>query len=117
MNAERTIEIPISEGNNIAETIYEQLKATSPEPWSIFGILGVRATVKGKDSLTLKLAGVQHINTVVIKYDHGTDLYNIEFWNCRILNREPYVQSYVVTERKGVGWEDMAQVIMRTVKQ
>ena len=117
MNTGRTIEIPISEGNNIAETIYEQLKATSPEPWSIFGILGVRTMVKAKDSLTLKLAGVQHINTVVIKYDEGQDIYNIEFWNCRILNREPYVQSYVVTERKGVFWEEMAELIMRTVRQ
>lgn len=117
MNGRTEIQIPISEGENVAETIYQQLKATSPEPCSIFGMLGVRTMVKAKDSLTLKLAGVQHINTVVIKYDEGLDLYNIEFWNCRILNREPYVQSYVVTERKGVYWEEMADVILRTVRQ
>ena len=114
MNNGRTVEIPESEGQNIAETIYDQLKATNRE---IFEMLGVTKMVSAKDSLKLKLSGIQHINTIIIKLDEGRDLYDIEFWNCRILNREPYIQNYLVTERKGIFWEEMAEVILRTVRQ
>ena len=110
-------QIPESEGNNIAETIYEQLKATSPEPCSIFGILGVQKMIKSSDSLTLKLAGVQQINTVVIKYDEGQDLYNIQFWNCRVLKREPYIENEMVSENKDVFCDEMAELIIRKVQK
>jgi hypothetical protein len=110
-------QIPICEGQNIAETIYEQLKTTSPEPWSIFGVLGIKTCVKSKDSLTLKLAGVQKINTVVITYNQETDLYDISYHNCRILNREPWVENEKITETKGIDWESMAEVIIRTVRK
>lgn len=111
MENETQNQIP-TEGENISKTIYEQLKATCP---TIFAMLGVRRLVQGKDSLTLKLGGVQKINTVVIKYDEGWDLYNIEFWNCRVVTREPFVINDKIKETKGIYCGEMAQVIISEV--
>ncbi len=101
-----------TEGENVSKTIYEQLKATCP---TIFAMLGVRTVVQGRDCLTLKLGGVQKINTVVIQYDEGWDLYDIQFWNCRIVTREPFVIQDKVEEKKGIYWDQMAQVIISGV--
>ena len=108
MENETQNQIP-TEGENISKTIYEQLKATCP---TIFAMLGVRTVVQRRDSLTLKLGGVQKINTVVIQYDEGWDLYDIGFWNCRVLTREPFVINDKVEEKKGIYWDQMAQVII-----
>lgn len=102
-----------TEGEIVSRTIYEQLKATRP---TIFVTLGVRTIVQGRDSLTLKLGGVQKVNTVVIQYDEGWDLYDIEFWNCRVLKREPFVIQDKVDEKKGIYWDQMAQVIVSGVQ-
>ena len=101
-----------AETENVSRTIYEQLKATYP---TIFAMLGVRTVVQGRDSLTLKLGGVQKINTVVIRYDEGWDLYDIEFWNCRVMTREPFVINDKIEEKKGIYWDQMAQVIISEV--
>lgn len=98
---------------NVSKTIYEQLKATCP---AIFSLLGVRTIVQGRDSLTLKLGGIQKVNTVVIRYDQGWDLYDIQFWNCRVLAREPFVIQDKVDEKKGVYWDQMAEVIISGVQ-
>ena len=102
-----------AEAEIVSRTIYEQLKATCP---TIFAMLGIRTIVQGRDSLTLKLGGVQKVNTVVIRYDEGWDLYDIEFWNCRILTREPFVIQDKVDEKKGIYWDQMAQVIISGVQ-
>jgi|SRR5579864_6077205 len=112
MENETRNQIPTEE-ENISKTIYEQLKATSP---TIFAMLGVRRLVQGKGSLTLKLGGVQKINTVVIQYDEGWDLYNIEFWNCRVVTREPFVINDKVKEKTGIYCDEMAQVIISEVQ-
>ncbi len=101
-----------TEGENVSKTIYKQLKATCP---TIFAMLGVRRLVQGRDCLTLKLGGVQKVNTVVIQYDEGWDLYDIQFWNCRIVTREPFVIQDKVEEKKGIYWDQMAQVIISGV--
>lgn len=112
MENETQNQIP-TEGHNISKTMYQQLKATSP---TIFAMLGVRTMVQGENSLTLKLGGVQKINTVVIQYDEGWDLYNIEFWNCRVVTREPFVINEKVKEKKGIYCDEMAQVIISEVQ-
>ncbi|MGI0060913.1 MAG: hypothetical protein ACREBA_00500 [Nitrosotalea sp.] len=112
MENETQNQIP-TEGENISKTMYQQLKATCP---TIFAMLGVRKIVQGRDSLTLKLGGVQKINTVVIRYDEGWDLYDIEFWNCRVMAREPFVIQDKVEEKKGIYWDQMAQVIISGVQ-
>ncbi|MDE1765538.1 MAG: hypothetical protein KGI27_04580 [Thaumarchaeota archaeon] len=102
----------LTEVEIVSRTIYEQLKGTCP---TIFAMLGVRTVVQGRDSLTLKLGGVQEINAVVIRYDEGWDLYDIGFWNCRVLTREPFVINDKLEEKKGIYWDQMAQVIISEV--
>lgn len=100
----------------VAQTIYEQLKAATISGWSFLDSIAAKSFVASKDSLTFKIAGTQPINTIVIRYDEGLDLYNVEFHNCRILEKYPYIINKKIDEVTGIYWDGLAELIARKVR-
>lgn len=101
----------------VAKTIHEQLSSSSVNGWPFYLAVAVDKRIAGESSLTLKIANSgQKCNTIIINYDEGADLYNIEFWNCRVLSRDPYIIQDKLDTSERVYFDDMAELIYNKIR-
>lgn len=107
----------LSEKYEIATTIHTQLSQSSINGWPFYLAVAVDKRIAGESSLTLKIANSgQKCNTVIINYDAGADLYNIEFWNCRVLTRNPYIIQDKLEAIEGIYFDAMAELIYNKIR-
>lgn len=87
----------------VAQTINSQLEQND-----FFKVIKVDQKIATTDGLMLKLKKTNGINTVIIKYNYGTDLYDLEFWNCSTL---PQLILDKVSSDNGFYWEQLPDAI------
>jgi hypothetical protein len=95
---------------SVSTTIQKQLQSQG-----FFRIIKVNHVLASQDSLTLKFPTRRGVNTAVIIYDKMLDLYNLEFWNCRVLEREPFIINSKENVLKGIYWDHLSEIISREV--
>lgn len=92
---------------NVARTILDQIKTLDR---FALGAWGAKEFVNMGDGLKFKTSGMTpYKGYVYVKYDHGSDLYNVEFF--RIRKCEVKVDKKV----EGVYAEDLVDIIDRFV--
>lgn len=114
MHKSQTELIP-DEGYTIAKTTLAQLSASKLHGLPFIGMVGAKEFKYGIDgSLVFKVAG-KKINRVVVNYNRGSDLYDIEFWDCRILDKDPYVINNKISSKEAVYNDEIAETIAREI--
>lgn len=58
------------------------------------------------------VSGDKGVNKVVVKYDEGSDLYNVEFWNINLNREDPSKQ---IDQQNGVYFDQLTDTIWRGV--
>jgi len=103
--------------NQIIETMIEQVnQKPKNEPLRLLTALQAdhMAYSNTEKSLKFKVKGDRKdINTVVVKYDEGIDLYDIEFHMCKILRKYPYIINEKRDEIKGVYFDQLTDLIWK----
>jgi len=104
--------------NQVVETMLDQInRRPEHEPLKLFTALRAdKITYSDKENMlqfAVKGDNEDKINRVVVRYDYGQDLYNIEFWDCRILTREPYIVQDKIEEVKGIFCDQLTDLIWR----
>lgn len=98
--------------NQIIETMVEQInQKPQNEPLRLFTALGASKMVySDKENLVqFSVSGDKGVNKVVVKYDKGADLYNVEFWNINMRD----VTMNKVDEVLGVYNDQLTDIIWR----
>jgi len=103
-------------GYTVAKETLRLLAGSHIRGFAFLGIAGVTRKGMGIDgSLTLTVSGFKKITRVVIKIN-AKDYYDVEFWNCRTMRVDPYLINEKLSEKKDIGWEDLADVIFKELE-
>jgi len=86
----------------VAQAILQQIKTL--DKWAL-PAWGAKDYVTSKDSLQFDVRGSKLRGRVIVKYDKGKDLYNIEFGTIKNLEWKP------VKTLKGIHAEDLVKII------
>lgn len=96
--------------NQTVQTMVEQInQVPDREQLRLFSALGASQMSYGENHVQFKVKGDKGVNTVIVKYDVGSDLYNVEFYNIRGMKTK------LVDEVKGLYNDMLTMAIWRQV--
>lgn len=95
----------------IAKTALEQIFQGEPN----LKLLVKHTSFDEDGTLQLRFQNRKGANHATVKYNHGTDLYDVEFWECRILKKDPYIIRKKHDDVSGLGFENIGPAIYRRV--
>jgi len=76
--------------------------------------IGAKDFTGGKDFVQFKVKGDKGINKVVIRLN-GLDLYDVEFWDIRMLRKEPWLIQEKKDEAKDIYTDKLVETVWRGV--
>ena len=95
------------EDKEVAETILKQIGKYN------LARLGAENFTFGHNEVKFTVKTSYDFNKVIIKYDYGNDLYDVELWYSKLLLKEPYIHNKLIDEYKGVFCEELSGLLLR----
>lgn len=114
------------EGRDIAAEILNQINVSYSGTVSIktktaqidaigfkaLDLLGAHNFLYDKNSVQFAIKGNKDFNKIVIKLNEQ-DLYDIELWNCKIINQDPYIINDKIDEYNDVEASELGNLIIK----
>lgn len=102
--------------DDVCKTIYEHLnRKPRNEMFPLLPALSAKNMQysNSESFLKFKFADPDNkgLNTVIVKYNKETDLYDVEFWNCKILKKDPYIINDHIKTIDGIYAENLTQIV------